>query len=93
MNRREWRNVIVTLAVTAIIVISGAYALANVRTSRDKAICHQIELIKSRIRDSIGTNLRTLPTIEYYQTHPKELTTALNDAKATLRAFAPGCAQ
>lgn len=91
MTFREWRAYITAAVVCAVIVVSSAYVLAHQRQQSNQAICHQIDLIKARIRTSVQASVVDLPKLEYYQTHPKELATALANAHATLVTFKPGC--
>lgn len=78
---------VLTLIVALCLMVGGAYALASQRSSRDKAICQQIEILKGALRLTLTRSLTTLPTLEYYQSHPGELKIALARTHEALDTF------
>lgn len=92
----EWRSAAIATITALSIAAAGAFGLVNVRKHQDIQNarsslynCKQIELIKDRIRTAVKQSIVDLPTTEYYMNHSKELATALANANATLKSFAP----
>jgi hypothetical protein len=94
MNWKEWRAAATAVALALIIAAVGASALARISSHQNELDahsalynCQQIELIKTRIRAAVEQSITSMPKIQYYKTHPRELATALANANATLKDF------
>jgi hypothetical protein len=95
MTRSEWWHIGLWATAAIVVLVGGALALAYVRNEQDLAAartavynCQQIEEIKASLRVTLQRSLDTLPTLEYYETHPAELAVAVASSKAALRKFA-----
>lgn len=95
-NGREWLVVVVAALVALVFLAANAWWLVRVQSQgrHEQAVtalenCTQIEVIKEQIRGSVRESIARLPTIEYYQTRPKELEEAIEAALGSVARFAP----
>jgi type II secretory pathway pseudopilin PulG len=89
----RWATVVV---VVVIVVVLLAFSSARLGRRQDyqsaqSALrnCLVIEQLKRQIYETALSSERRLPTLAYYQEHPRELPGALKEAKQTVERFSP----
>lgn len=92
LSLRDVAFVICALLITGALVMSTAnmrQGNATLRAQQRTDNCLQIEVVKDEIRKILERSLETIPTIDYYKTHPAERQKAIADTEFSIARFVP----
>ena len=81
--------ILVLAGVFGWVTWAGSTAADKAFRRADKAACVRIEMLKTGFRGSLNRGLKTLPTLAYYKTHPRELADQVRLIENQIKEYAP----